>query len=211
MGNLLSDKANISGKNLRDSSAATAGAANIPRDSAPADASVEPNRAFVIGSWVAVAVVAVFIFAMSARDGYQIDYGSGIFSQVKQWLAAQALALTGHEVDVSPVGHFCEYLVFGVVLTNALRFHLKPQGAAGALITLHPVNALSKWAPAVACGLASVYGITDEFHQIFTPGRSCDPMDWLVDTIAAGIGALACYFVLKAWRARRVRKEQATA
>ena len=68
----------------------------------------EPNRAFVIGSWVAVAVVAAFIFAMSARDGYQIDYGSGIFSQVKQWLSEQALALTGHEVDVSPVGHFCE-------------------------------------------------------------------------------------------------------
>ena len=200
MGRILSDKTNIPGENLRDPSAATGGAA-------PTSVSAKPNRAFVIGSWIAVVAVAVFIFAMSARDGYQIDYGSGIFSQIKQWLSEQALALTGHEVDVSPVGHFCEYLVFGAVLTNALRFHLKPQGAAGALVTLRPVNALSKWAPAVACGLASLYGITDEFHQIFTPGRSCDPMDWLVDTIAAGIGALACYFALKAWRARKAQEK----
>lgn len=206
MERILSDKANISEEDFRDSSAATGCAANVAGDDTPTGENGEPNRAFVIGSWIAVAVVAVFIFAMSARDGYQIDYGSGIFSQVKQWLSEQALALTGHEVDVSPVGHFCEYLVFGVVLTNALRFHLKPQGAAGALVTLRPVNALSKWAPAVACGLASLYGITDEFHQIFTPGRSCDPMDWLVDTIAAGIGALACYFALKAWRARKAQE-----
>ncbi len=177
-------------------------AQNIPHKSSDS-AHTQPNRAFVIGSWIAVAVVAIFIFAMSARDGYQIDYGSGIFSEIKAWLSAQALVLTGHEVDVSPVGHFSEYLVFGVALCNALRFHLKPEGAAGLLITLRPINALSKWTPALACALASIYGITDEFHQIFTPGRSCDPADWLVDTIAAGIGALACYFVLKAWRTRK--------
>ena len=162
-----------------------------------------PKTATVVASWVAVALVLGFIFAMSCRDGYQIDNASGIFSAIKQWLAAQAFALTGHEVDVSPVGHFCEYLVLGAALTNALRFHLKPEGAAGAALVAKPVDALSKWAPAMACALSSVYGVTDEFHQIFTPGRSCDPTDWAVDTIAAAIGALICYFVLKAMRKNR--------
>ncbi len=162
-----------------------------------------PKTAAVVASWVVVAFVLVFIFAMSSRDGYQIDNASGIFSAIKQWLAAQALAMTGHEVDVSPVGHFCEYLVLGAALTNALRFHLKPEGAAGAALVAKPVDALSKWAPAMACALSSVYGVTDEFHQIFTPGRSCDPLDWAVDTVAAAIGALICYFVLKALRKRR--------
>lgn len=162
-----------------------------------------PKTATVVASWVVVAAVLGFIFAMSSRDGYQIDNASGIFSAIKQWLAAQALAMTGHEVDVSPVGHFCEYLVLGAALTNALRFHLKPEGAAGAALVAKPVDALSKWAPAMACALSSVYGVTDEFHQIFTPGRSCDPVDWAVDTVAAAIGALICYFVLKAARKRR--------
>ena len=165
-----------------------------------------PNTAFVVVSWVVVAALAIFIFAMSARDGNTIDHNSGIFSDIKQWLSAQALAMTGHEVDVSPVGHFCEYLALGVALCNALRFHLKPQGKAGALITAQPVSALSKWAPALACALSSIYGVTDEFHQIFTPGRSCDPADWAVDTIAAALGALICYFVLKAARKRRNRR-----
>ncbi len=154
------------------------------------------KRASLI-SWIVVAVVAVFIFGMSCRNGYQIDNTSGIFSVIKQWLSAQAFALTGHEVDVSPVGHFCEYLALGAALTNALRFHLRPEGAAGAQLVARPVNALSKWAPAIACALSSVYGVTDEFHQIFTPGRSCDPLDWAVDTVAAVIGALICYAVLR--------------
>lgn len=162
-----------------------------------------PKTATVVASWVVVAAVLGFIFAMSSRDGYQIDNASGIFSAIKQWLAAQALAMTGHEVDVSPVGHFCEYLVLGAALTNALRFHLKPEGAAGAALVAKPVDALSKWAPAMACALSSVYGVTDEFHQIFTPGRSCDPVDWAVDTVAAALGALICYFMLKALRKRR--------
>lgn len=154
-------------------------------------------------SWIAVAAMLALIFFMSSRSGIDIDNNTGIFSAVKQWLSAQAAALFEREVDVSPVGHFCEYLVLGAALCNALRFHLKPQGPAGALLVAKPVDELSKWAPIVAAALSSLYGVTDEFHQIFTPGRSCDPMDWLVDTIAASLGALICYLVLKTLRARR--------
>ncbi len=161
-----------------------------------AAAQANRKRASLI-SWIVVAVIAGFIFCMSCRDGYQIDNASGIFSAIKQWLSAQAFTLTGHEVDVSPVGHFCEYLALGAALANALRFHVKPEGAAGARLVAHPIDALSKWAPAIACALSSVYGVTDEFHQIFTPGRSCDPVDWAVDTVAAAIGALICYAILR--------------
>lgn len=33
--------------------------------------------------------------------------------------------------------------------------------------------------------LSSFYGFTDELHQYFVPGRFADPMDWLVDSLAA--------------------------
>jgi VanZ family protein len=53
---------------------------------------------------------------------------------------------------------------------------------------------------AVACSAA--YGITDEFHQRFVPGRSAAVSDLIADTL----GALAASMVLWAWsRMRRAR------
>ena len=38
--------------------------------------------------------------------------------------------------------------------------------------------------------LAVLYGLSDEFHQSFVPGRECSAYDLLVDSIGAVIGAL---------------------
>ena len=184
-----------------NASQTTANNASTPKNPQVTD-KIQRNTACII-SWIAVVAMLALIFFMSSRSGIDIDNNTGIFSAVKQWLSAQAAALFGYEVDVSPVGHFSEYLMLGAALCNALRFHLKPQGPAGALLVAKPIDALSKWAPIVATALSSLYGVTDEFHQIFTPGRSCDPMDWLVDTIAAALGVLICYLLLKALRANR--------
>ncbi|HHT9145813.1 MAG: VanZ family protein [Candidatus Brocadiaceae bacterium] len=37
----------------------------------------------------------------------------------------------------------------------------------------------------LAIGITSLYGISDEFHQSFTPHRSVDVLDWLADTAGA--------------------------
>ena len=129
-------------------------------------------------SWAAVVAMAALIFWMSANTGQQINHGLGIISAIKGALASAGTALLGHEVDVSPVGHFTEYLVFGALLFNALRLHL---GANRALTV------------ALATVIASLYGVSDELHQIFVPERSCDPADWAVDTIAAFVGAMIVF------------------
>lgn len=36
--------------------------------------------------------------------------------------------------------------------------------------------------------LATLYGVSDEFHQLFVPGRSADPYDVLADGVGATIG-----------------------
>ncbi|GHV70517.1 hypothetical protein AGMMS49928_18620 [Spirochaetia bacterium] len=42
----------------------------------------------------------------------------------------------------------------------------------------------------------SCYGIIDEVHQYFVPGRDSNIWDWLADTIGAVLGAAAAMFVL---------------
>jgi VanZ family protein len=53
----------------------------------------------------------------------------------------------------------------------------------------------------VAC-----YASFDEFHQLFIPGRSGEPRDVIIDTIAGGIGVLAYYFAQKAIHVRKKRQ-----
>jgi len=39
----------------------------------------------------------------------------------------------------------------------------------------------------------SLYGISDEWHQSFVEGRSPDVIDWLADTIGAGLAVFSLY------------------
>jgi VanZ family protein len=39
--------------------------------------------------------------------------------------------------------------------------------------------------------ISSLYGVTDEYHQLFVPGRSFDVLDMAADTIGSVVGASA--------------------
>jgi VanZ family protein len=41
----------------------------------------------------------------------------------------------------------------------------------------------------VAIAVATAYGVSDEFHQLFVPGRSADRYDVLADCVGATLGA----------------------
>ncbi len=40
--------------------------------------------------------------------------------------------------------------------------------------------------------IAAAWGLGDEIHQAFVPGRTGDAVDLLADTVGASLGALAC-------------------
>lgn len=42
--------------------------------------------------------------------------------------------------------------------------------------------------PVWAWGVAIAFGISDEFHQRFTPGRFFDLGDWLADSVGSAVG-----------------------
>lgn len=48
-----------------------------------------------------------------------------------------------------------------------------------------------------------VYGISDEFHQGFVPGRTVDVMDAIADSIG-GILSASVIFLLSRWRSRKM-------
>ena len=128
-----------------------------------------PSKRFVIVSWALVAAWAFLIFFMSSNTGTGLNTGLGIFSSIYRAMQAVQEQLLGPGVDaLSSIAHFCEYTMFGALLANALRCHMPLRRAC--LI-------------AIAC--ASLYGVSDEVHQLFVPERMCDPVDWMVELRAA--------------------------
>lgn len=81
---------------------------------------------------------------------------------------------------IDKVAHFVVYVPLGFALARAL-----------------PGRAALAW------GLASFYGVTDEFHQAFVPLRDPSVGDWLADTLGAGVGVLASGALLNRSRRRR--------
>lgn len=50
--------------------------------------------------------------------------------------------------------------------------------------------------------LSTLYGILDEWHQWYVPGRSVEAADVIADAVGALVGVLL-YFVVRWYRARR--------
>ena len=80
---------------------------------------------------------------------------------------------------IDKIAHFFVYGLFGTLLARVSTVaRLRPLGMYTAVV------------------LASIFGISDEFHQSFTPGRSVELADWLMDTG----GAALAVFVYGRWR-----------
>ena len=71
--------------------------------------------------------------------------------------------------------HLVEYGGLGFLLCRAFSH----EGMARNLATIS------------AAIIASLYGASDEWHQLFVPGRNSDVYDWLTDTIGGGLGVAA--------------------
>ena len=92
------------------------------------------------------------------------------------FFASSRTTIAGPEVaGADKVGHFTVYAWLGVLLVRwPVVARLRPLGVWSAVV------------------IASLYGISDELHQSFTPGRAVELADWVVDTIGAFV-AVAVY------------------
>ncbi|NLT50987.1 MAG: VanZ family protein [Ignavibacteria bacterium] len=88
--------------------------------------------------------------------------------------------------------HFAAYFILTIMLSIAFSLQEK-------LLFIKKHVILS------SLFVASSYGVIDEIHQSFIPGRSCDLYDWIADFIGAVLGVVTynCLF-------KRLKKKQSS-
>jgi VanZ family protein len=99
--------------------------------------------------------------------------------------------LPGGISDVT--GHFAGYMILGTLVVRA---------AAGARWA-----GVSARAAARAWLISAAYGVSDEFHQSFVPGRSPSGVDWIADATGAAAAVVAIAVVASFVRRRRKGRE----
>jgi hypothetical protein len=133
-----------------------------------------------------IVALMVFIFCMSAQPADESAMTSGEFTRfiAKMLLsnftdysdAMQNKILHGMSFIVRKTAHFTEYACLGFL----------------GYIWLHRIRL--GWLYTI--GAAVLYAVTDEIHQIFTPGRSCELRDVLVDGSGACFGIVTAFVLL---------------
>lgn len=128
--------------------------------------------------WLPALLCMAVIFWFSSMPGNEVARVTGPL------VAHAPPKVAAAKIDWLKVGHFIGYAGLGLALAYAFR----PRAAQPLLQAL-----LS----------AAVYALTDELHQIFVPGRHFLITDILLDTVAAGLGALLLYSIWR--RQKRIR------
>jgi VanZ family protein len=130
------------------------------------------NRRIVSGAAAIVWALCIFIFSSVPGDSLP-DFAQGFLTYV---------------------GHFCEYLILGLLVTAALASPQMPLWKAASIGLL----------------IAAFYGATDEFHQLFVSGRTCDIFDWMTDVSGALVGAVVTIFIISRQKVTASRAKDAT-
>lgn len=92
--------------------------------------------------------------------------------------------------------HFIAYFILALLLNLALIFQRR-------------LPRISKYSHLITFICAAIYGILDELHQNFIPGRQSDIMDWYADISGSLLGVLVVFAIKKAteWGKNYSREE----
>lgn len=87
-------------------------------------------------------------------------------------------------------------------------YHFIEYGILSVLLTLAFVNAPPKWLPVgwiwtVAALISILYGVSDELHQMYVPGRFATLSDLISDAVGAIAGVVGVYFYYRKQNRKR--------
>jgi len=142
--------------------------------------------------WLPVVLWSVVIYSASG-DKQSVHHSSRIIEPIIRWLIADISdeAVRTTVLVVRKGAHVTEYAIYAMLLWRGLRstFWRTAPGWPGRC-------ALTAWLVAVA------FAMSDEWHQMFVPGRQGSPWDVLIDSLGAA-GGLLLLWVLNRWFKRR--------
>lgn len=128
---------------------------------------------------IAVTVaIMVFIFIQSALSA---DLSMQESNVVVKWLSS-FLHIQPETLSfiVRKCAHFLEYLVLGISM----------------FVSVRDLSRWKRWKIAIPAFLiCAAYAATDELHQMFVQGRSCEVRDILIDSLGALLGILIVFLV----------------
>lgn len=127
------------------------------------------SKAIAVIFWILTAICMAIIFYFSSRPANQSAGQSSVVTLFLQRLF-HTEAITEHMVR--KFAHFTEFAGLGFLINTALHYSIDKQ----------------KLPLGIAIG--SAYAGTDEIHQIFVDGRSCQFTDWALDTAGIVTGAI---------------------
>ncbi|WP_448921323.1 VanZ family protein [Eubacterium sp.] len=127
------------------------------------------SKAIAVVFWILTAICMAIIFYFSSRPANQSAGQSSVVTLFLQRLF-HTEAITEHMVR--KFAHYTEFAGLGFLINTALYCSTGKQ----------------KLPLGIAIG--SAYAGTDEIHQIFVDGRSCQFTDWALDTAGIVTGAI---------------------
>lgn len=146
-----------------------------------------------------VAVMAV-IFILSADNADESNAKSEVFSDSLVYKILDSFELTDDQivevihicvVIVRKTAHFAEYAVLGFLLASVFTsFYLKPK------LTV-PTSFL----------IGTLYAVSDEIHQYFVPGRSCQFSDMLLDSSGVICGIVFLMIIISLYKFIQKKKK----
>lgn len=125
-------------------------------------------------SYILVLAWMILIFSFSADPAKVSDNKSGSVIQMFNFLGIDLNSILGEYSNfvVRKLGHFIEYTLLAILAFNAL---------------IKDFNKKTSFKLAIL--LVFLYACSDEFHQLFVPGRSGQIRDVLLDTLGGIFGA----------------------
>ena len=136
------------------------------------------------------------IFGFSAQSATESGSLSALIAEPVTQALMKLRKLPGEAYDalymqvdslIRVMAHFAEYAILGVLMTMLCRL-LRWKGL---------------WIPWVLC---TVFAVTDEWHQYFSPGRASEVKDVLVDSSGVACGIILLCLLRKVWRSRHERR-----
>jgi VanZ family protein len=93
------------------------------------------------------------------------------------------------------LNHFGAYGLLSILLYLNLHFQEK-------------IKILSRFPAAFTVLIASIYGLLDEIHQMFVPGRSAEFLDWLADFLGSVTAVLIMGYILRKFKQNEFEKNK---